>query len=61
MQQCTKQSSGLSKWLAQLTSRTHRYVAGVALANKNRTKFALTEEYRHSGFAVPSDERPLIG
>ena len=34
MQQRTKQSSGLSAWLAQLTSRTHRNVAGVALANK---------------------------
>jgi len=34
MQQRTKQSSGLSRWLAQLTSRTHRNVAGVALANK---------------------------
>jgi transposase len=29
-----KQSSGLSAWLAQLTSRTHHNVAGVALANK---------------------------
>lgn len=29
-----KQSSGLSKWLTQLTSRTHDNVAGVALANK---------------------------
>ena len=29
-----KQSSGLSKWLTQLTSRTHYNVAGVALANK---------------------------
>jgi len=34
MQQRTKQSSGLSTWLAQLTSRTHRNVAAVALANK---------------------------
>jgi transposase len=34
MQQGTKQSSGLSRWLAQLTSRTHRNVAGVALAKK---------------------------
>ncbi len=34
MQQRTKQSSGLSAWLAQLTSRTHRNVAAVALANK---------------------------
>jgi len=32
--QRTKQSSGLSAWLAQLTSRTHRNVAAVALANK---------------------------
>jgi transposase len=29
-----KQSPGLSAWLAQLTSRTHHNVAGVALANK---------------------------
>jgi len=29
-----KQSSGLSSWLAQLTTRTHRNVAAVALANK---------------------------
>jgi transposase len=34
MQQHTKQSSGLSAWLAQLISRTHRNVAAVALANK---------------------------
>src|SRR6266404_2225478 len=34
LQQRTKQSSGLSTWLAQLTSRTHRNVAAVALANK---------------------------
>src|SRR6516162_4209683 len=34
MQQRTKQSSGLSAWLAQLTSRTHHNVAVVALANK---------------------------
>ncbi len=34
LQQSAKQSSGLSAWLAQLTSRTHRNVAGVALANK---------------------------
>src|SRR5712692_5640572 len=34
MQQRTKQSSGLSRWSVQLTSRTHRNVAGVALANK---------------------------
>jgi transposase len=29
-----KQSSGLSNWLAQLISRTHHNVVGVALANK---------------------------
>jgi hypothetical protein len=34
LQQRTKQSSGLSAWLAQLRSRTHRNVAAVALANK---------------------------
>jgi transposase len=34
LQQSAKQSSGLSAWLAQLTSRTHRNVAAVALANK---------------------------
>ena len=34
LQQRTKQTSGLSTWLAQLTSRTHRNVAAVALANK---------------------------
>ncbi len=34
LQQRTKQTPGLSAWLAQLTSRTHRNVAAVALANK---------------------------
>jgi transposase len=34
LQQSTKQASGLSAWLAQLTARTHRNVAAVALANK---------------------------
>ena len=34
LQQSAKQSSGLSTWLAQLTARTHRNVAAVALANK---------------------------
>ena len=34
LQQKTKQASGLKEWLAQLTSRTHHNVAGVALANK---------------------------
>ena len=34
LQQRTKQSPGLSAWLEQLTSRTHRNVAAVALANK---------------------------
>jgi transposase len=34
LQQSAKQSSGLSSWLAQLTTRTHRNVVAVALANK---------------------------
>ena len=34
LQQRTKQASGLSAWLAQLTGRTHCNVAAVALANK---------------------------
>jgi transposase len=34
LQQSAKQSPGLRAWLVQLTSRTHRNVAGVALANK---------------------------
>jgi transposase len=34
MQHRTKQSSGLSAWLAQLTARTHQNIAIVALANK---------------------------
>ncbi len=36
MQQRTKQSSGLSAWLAKFTSRTHRNVAAVALAEPYR-------------------------
>jgi transposase len=34
MQRRAKQSSGLGAWLAQLTARTHRNVAIIALANK---------------------------
>jgi hypothetical protein len=34
MQHRTKQSSGMSAWLAQLTARTHQNVAIVALANR---------------------------
>jgi transposase len=34
MQHRTKQSSGLSAWLEQLTARTHHNIAIVALANK---------------------------
>ena len=34
LQQKTKQSPDLKAWLEKLTSRTHRNVAGVALANK---------------------------
>ena len=44
-------SSGLSAWLAQLTSRTHRNVVAVALANKlARSAWAVlakNEPYRH--------------
>ena len=50
LQQRAKQSSGLSAWLAQLTSRTHRNVAAVALANKLARMawvvLAKQEEYR---------------
>lgn len=34
LQHARKQAPGLSAWLAQLTARTHRNVAAVALANK---------------------------
>ena len=34
LQHATKQAPGLRAWLAQLTARTHRNVAAVALANK---------------------------
>jgi len=34
LQKSAKQSSGLSAWLAQLTTRTHRNLAAVAQANK---------------------------
>ena len=34
LQQRAKQSSGLSAWLTQLTTRAHSNVAAVALANK---------------------------
>jgi transposase len=34
LQQSAKQSSGLSTWLAQLSTRTHSNVTAVALANK---------------------------
>jgi len=34
LQQKTKQTPGLRAWLEKLTARTHRHVAGVALANK---------------------------
>jgi transposase len=52
LQQRTKQSSGLSTWLAQLTSGTHRNVAAAALANKlARIAWAVlakNEQYRPS-------------
>ena len=34
LQQKAKQTPGLRAWLEKLTSRTHRNVAAVALANK---------------------------
>jgi transposase len=34
LQQKTKQAPGLKVWLEKITSRTHRHVAAVALANK---------------------------
>jgi transposase len=34
LQQKAKQSPGLRAWLEKLTARTHRHVAGVAVANK---------------------------
>jgi transposase len=50
LQQRTKQSSGLSAWPAQLTSRTHCNVVAVALANKLAriawAVFAKNEQYR---------------
>jgi transposase len=50
LQQRTKQSSGLSAWLAQLTSRTHRNVAAVAnkLARIAWAVLAKNEQYRPS-------------
>jgi transposase len=46
LQQSAKQSSGLSAWLAQLTTRTHSNVAAVALANKlARMAWALLAKY----------------
>jgi transposase len=53
-----KQSSGLKTWLAQLTSRTHYNIAGVALANKlARTAWAVLargELYRPPVLAAAS-------
>jgi transposase len=55
LQQRTKQSSGLSVWLAQLISRSHRNVAAVALANKlARVTWAVlakNKQYRPSTLA----------
>jgi len=51
LQQKTKQTPGLKAWLEKLTSRTHRNVAGVALANKLARMvwavLATGEAYRH--------------
>jgi transposase len=58
LQQRTKQTSGLSAWLAQLVGRTHRNVAAVALANKlARIAWAVLakdEPYRPPVLASPA-------
>ena len=58
LQQSAKQSSGLSSWLAQLTTRTHHNVAAVALANKlARMAWAVlakNEPYRPPMLADPA-------
>jgi hypothetical protein len=56
LQQRTKQSSGLSAWLAQLTSRTHRNVAAVALTNKlARIAWAVLAKNEHYRPSVVAD------
>jgi len=56
LQQSAKQSSGLSAWLAQLTTRVHSNVAAVALANKlARMAWAVlakNEPYRPRSWSV---------
>jgi len=52
LQQSAKQSSGLSAWLAQLTARTHRNVAAVALANK-LARFAWAVLARNEPYRPP--------
>jgi transposase len=60
MQHRTKQTTGLSTWLAQLTSRTHHNVAIVALANKlARIAWAvLAKEEQYLPQALTSVEVP---
>jgi transposase len=57
LQHSTKQASGLSVWLTQLSARTHPNVVAVALANKlARIAWAVLakdEPYRASGFGQP--------
>jgi transposase len=53
LQQRTKQSPGLSAWLEQLTSRTHRNVAAVALANK-LARIAWSVLYHSRGYDAAS-------
>ena len=58
LQQRTKQASGLSEWLAKLTSRTHHNVAAVALANKlARIAWAvLAKEERYQPLVLTSQQ-----
>jgi hypothetical protein len=59
LQQRAKQSSGLSAWLAQLTTRTHSNVAAVALANKlARMAWAVLAKLQHDWPADDAWLRP---
>jgi hypothetical protein len=58
LQQRTKQTPGLSAWLAQLAGRTHHNVVAVALANKlTRIAWAvLAKEKQYQPLALTSLE-----
>jgi site-specific recombinase XerD len=67
MQHRTKQSSGMSAWLAQLTARTHQNVAIVALANKlarmalNRTVVLRYRSYLEARLLAPGTVNLRLG